>query len=272
MHYKLISDLDKTTRLDSQDRGLHYGDGLFETMLLSDGHIKYWPEHYARLSLSAKKLYIDCPDKSWFEQKLKPFIDLEQRLVIKIILNRGSGGRGLNFPDDLVSNIYLLKYKTDKTSLIQSVKAMFSDITLPVNHNLAGLKHLNRLDYVLATQQLKGKGKFNEALLLNHNGHVIEGIVNNLFFVKSEQIYTPDLKFSGVNGIMRELVIKKLKQRGKKVKISNYTKNDIETADECFLCNSVQGIRPIIQLEDIHFTIGKTSKDLQNIIHGHSGN
>ena len=187
-------------------------------------------------------------------------------------MTRGSGGVGLDFPDDLPNNIYLLKYTPRKPILNQSIKAIFSDITLPVNRNLAGLKHLNRLDYILATQQLKSRSGFNEALLLDSNGYVIESIVNNFFFVKDGLVCTPNLETSGVDGVMRQLILKNLKQSGKEVKIRSYSKNDVITADECFLCNSVQGIRPVIQIENTQFNIGKITKHLQKIFHGHSGN
>lgn len=272
MRYRLISDLEVQPYVDLHDRGLHYGDGLFETMLLHNGEIKYWPEHYERLSNSANKLKMRCPERDWFEKQLQPYIDLNQRLIIKIILTRGSGGRGLNLPDNLPNNIYLLRYIDSNSYKNQSIKAIFSEITLPSNLNLAGLKHLNRLDYVLATDELATKNEFNEALLFDINGFIIEGIVNNLFFTRDGEIYTPDLHSSGVDGVMRQLILKNLKQNAKEVKIGNYSKQDIITADECFLCNSVQGIRPVIQIENIKFTIGPITQNLQKIFHGHAGN
>lgn len=272
MHYKLISDLNKSQQVDCQDRGLHYGDGLFETMFLCEGEIKYWSEHYDRLSSSAKKLYMGCPEKNWFEKNLQPYIDLKQRLIIKILLTRGSGGRGLNLPDELPGNIYLLKYSADNILNNQAIKSIFSEITLPSNKNLAGMKHLNRLDYILATHQLKSRSEFNEALLFDNYGNIIESIVHNIFFAKEEIIFTPDLDTSGVDGIMRQLVLKNLKQNRKEVKIGDYSKQDVLSADECFLCNSVQGIRPVIQIEDIQFTIGPITKKLQKIFHDHQGN
>ncbi len=271
MHFKLISDLKPDPTVDLQDRGLHYGDGLFETMLLDNGQIKYWIEHYERLFNTAKKLTIDCPAKSWFEHHLQPYLDLNQRLIIKIIITRGSGGRGLNLPEDISHNIYLLKYKAVKVDNYQSVKALFSEITLPVNKNLAGIKHLNRLDYILATQQLKTRPLFNEALLFDTDGHIIESIISNLFFVKAGVVFTPKLDVAGVEGIMRGLILKNLKRRGKEVKIGSYSKQDVVTADECFLCNSVQGIRPVVQIEGIMFNMGPVTKNLQEIFYDHSG-
>ncbi len=271
MHFKLISDLEPDPTVDLQDRGLHYGDGLFETMLLDNGQIKYWPEHYDRLYFSAKKLTIDCPEKSWFEQYLQPYFDLNQRLIIKIILTRGSGGRGLNLPHEMPHNVYLLKYKAVKVEKYQPVKAILSEITLPVNKNLAGLKHLNRLDYILATQQLKSRKPFNEALLFDTDGYLIESLISNLFFVKAGIVFTPKLDTAGVEGVMRNLILKNLKQSGKDVKIGSYSKHDVVTADECFLCNSVQGIRPVTQIEDIMFNMGPVTINLQKIFYGHSG-
>ncbi len=270
MHYKLIRDLD-SDHIDHQDRAFHYGDGLFETMLLTGGQINYWPEHYTRLRNSAERLSIQCPDKNWFEENLLPYIDLNQNLIIKIILSRGSGGRGLSLPDELDSNIYIFKYPKASNSNSKLIKAVFSEITLPRNNNLSGLKHLNRLDYILATLELKKRPGFNEAVLSDTDGQVIEGIINNLFFVKNNTICTPDLKTSGVNGIMRQLILKKLKQLKKDVKIDLFNRQDVISADECFLCNSVLGIQPIILIEDSQFKIGPITQYLQTKFHGNTG-
>lgn len=271
MQYNLICDLFSEQQADINERGLHYGDGLFETMLLEANQIKYWPQHYQRLFSSAHRLGIDCPPKAWFEQNLQPYIELQQSMVIKIILTRGIGGRGLLLPDRFSSNIYLLRYPYVSPSK-QQVRAYSSEITLPKNKNLAGLKHLNRLDYVLATVELNKRQDYNEALLLNSDGHIIESIIHNLFFVSANEICTPRLDQCGVDGVMRQLIIKRLEQNGKNVKISHYTKQDIQSAEECFLCNSVQGIRPVIQLDDATYRIGPITKHLQHYFQGYAGN
>ncbi len=111
MPYTLITDLNDASQPGLlQDRGLHYGDGLFETMLLDAGQIRYWDQHYQRLASSALRLKINCPEKTWFERHLLPFLIMDQTLVIKIILTRGSGGRGLSLPEKLYPNIYILHY------------------------------------------------------------------------------------------------------------------------------------------------------------------
>lgn len=270
MPFNLFTDLENQ-QPDIKDRGLHYGDGLFETMLLEAGVIYFWDSHYRRLSRSAERLSITCPDQSWFEKQLITYQNSKQDLVIKILLTRGSGGRGLMLPDEMVPNIYILHYPYTKTYYNQCVKATISEITLPKNRCLAGLKHLNRLNYVLATQALKKHPEYNESLLCDNEGFIIEGIVHNVFFVVDNELCTPDLSDCGVEGILRQEIFNKLKQANQKVKIGKFKENDIFRASECFLCNSVQGIRPIIRLQETEFTSGPVTQQLQQEFHGFTG-
>lgn len=269
MRFNLITNLETTDGADVGDRGLHYGDGLFETLLLDEGgNIRFWPEHYQRLSQSAQRLNIECPHEVWFLRQLQPFTAKHEKLIIKIILTRGSKGRGLSMPDETIPNVYLLQYPANNYTLNQSVNCFISSIKLPDNPNLSGMKHLNRLDYVLATQELQLHPQYDEAILCSPDGHVVETIVHNLFFIRNDEIYTPDLSSSGVLGIMREIVLKHLKQGGKNVNIGDYSQSDVLDADECFICNSVQGIRPVIKLQERELPVGPITRKLQQEIHG----
>lgn len=270
MQYNLITDL-QGQQPDIQDRGLHYGDGLFETMLLYSGKIDLWDFHYLRLSRSAIRLGIICPDRSWFEYQLTPFVQLQQNQIIKIMLTRGSGGRGLMFPDTSAPNIYILHYPYSKDIDNHNVIADISSITLSKNKNLAGLKHLNRLDYVLATKALKQHFQYNEAILCDSDGFIIEGIVHNLFFVIKNEVCTPDLSECGVDGILRQFVLENLKLRNQTVNIGHFSKQDLFSASECFLCNSVQGIRPVIRIQETEYAIGPVTQHLQQEFHGYTG-
>ncbi|MDJ0882225.1 MAG: aminodeoxychorismate lyase [Gammaproteobacteria bacterium] len=268
MSFNLITDLSAIPRIKPSERGLHYGDGLFETLLIHQGVIHYWQEHYDRLKASCQRLNILCPDQSWLEQQLQGYIDLNESLVIKIIITRGDGGRGLSLPENTTPNVYIFKYSANLSQFNQSVKLIISEITLPDNQVLAGIKHLNRLLYVLAAEQLQSHSDYDEALLLDTDGFMIESIVHNLFFIREDIVYTPDLTKSGVEGVMRKLILKKLKALGKAVKIGYYTPEHLLKADECFLCNSVQGIRPIIRMQNQIFKIGPVTRLLQQSIHG----
>lgn len=272
MRFKLITDLNPALHPDLADRGFQYGDGLFETLLLQQGHIKYWPQHYSRLSSGCERLKISCPPVQWFERNLQPYFQLNQDLILKIIVTRGSRGRGLQMPESQTPNIYLLHYKYNNTSIFQPIRAYISEITLPKSNILAGIKHLNRLHYVLATEELKQRSLYDEALLCDDSASVVESIVSNLFIVKNNIVSTPDLSFCGVDGIMRQQVIKKLEQWDNSVKIESCSRQAILSADECFLTNSVQGIRALIQVEDKHFPLGPITQSLQQEFHGIQSN
>lgn len=271
MQFNLITDLDDGNATLSE-RALHYGDGLFETMLLQNGQVMYWPQHYQRLHCSAAKLKINCPPRDWFEQHLQSYVSLNQPLVIKVMLTRGSGGRGMSLPDDLRPNVYLMHYPCHNTLINQTISAIISDITLPKDRHLAGIKHLNRLHYVLAAEALKHRPEYNEAILCDEDGILVESIVHNVFFVHQDIICSPDLSVAGVDGILRQQILETLAQQGKKVNIGSYTKNDIFNASECFLCNSVQGIRPIVRLEQVEYAIGPITQQLQQKFHGSKAN
>ena len=272
MRFNLISDLMPASSVDLQDRGLHYGDGVFETLLLHNGEIKYWNEHFDRLSFSADKLHIACPKKSWIEQQLKLYIELNRTLILKIILNRGNGGRGLLLPEDGTPNIVMLKYDYKLPDIYQPVNTIISEIALPLNSNLAGLKHTNRLDYILAIERLKKHPAANEAILCDTDGFLVEGLVNNLFFIRRNEVYTPALDQSGVDGIMRNLIIKKLNEDAIEVHINRFTVQKLIDSDECFMCNSVQGIRPITRIDNTHFELGPITQKLQHSFSGHTVN
>ncbi len=272
MRFTLISDLDpQLGAADLFDRGLHYGDGLFETMLLEGKSPRYWQQHYQRLQKSAERLDIACPSRQWLEDSLQPYVDLNRRLVIKLILTRGSGGRGLKWPETTTPHVYLLHYPANKTFEYQSIRAYFSEITLPQNPTLAGLKHLNRLDYVMATRALHARPDCNEALLGDANDSIIEGIVHNLFWIRDGLIHTPELSRCGVAGICRALIIDRLRQQGQAVGIKSCSRTELLTADECFMCNSVRGVVPVVRIEDRDLDIGPLTKQLQQEFHGVQG-
>lgn len=260
MHFNLITDIDQAT-IGLQERGLHYGDGLFETLLMKDGCIQWWDLHYQRLSSGAQRLRIPCPPRDWLDQALKPYFEAKKNTVLKILLTRGSGGRGLNMPEHVNPTVLILSYPYSPLA-DKSLKITFSDIELASDPLLAGIKHLNRLPYVLATESLSNTPGYGEAVLLDTRGHVVESIVHNLFFIQGEIAHTPDLSLSGVTGIMRGLVLEALKQADISVKIGNFSRDELMNADEIFLCNSVQGIRPVIKIENRALPIGTVTTQL----------
>lgn len=254
-----MPDLIVNETLDLHERGLHFGDGLFETLLKIDGKVPYWHSHYERLVKGCKQLFLPIPDLNWLENKLTEVTNNTDTCVVKIIVTRGVGGRGLNLPNADESSVFVLSYPytpPGNTALMVSV----CETRLPINPNLSGLKHLNRLDYVLATIELNKKQDKDEAILLDTEGFIVEGVISNLFFSKDCQLFTPSLSLSGVAGIMRSKIIEHSDKIGKSVRIDRFKLNQLLQADECFLCNSVQGIRPIGSINGKKFETGTITR------------
>ncbi len=239
--------------LSVDDRGLHYGDGLFETIKLQDGKLCYWREHYQRLQSSAQTLRIACPPQSVFEQDIRCLLRTgASDGVIKIILTRGSSERGYavsktSQPTRIVQLSAMPQY--DEPFYQHGIRAGFCQHRLSSNPALAGVKHLNRLDNVLARNTLDKHCQ--EGVMLDQQGRVIEGCMSNLFFIKQGVLHTPALRDAGVDGVIRQQVLALAKTAGWSCRISDVTPQDVLTADEIFFSNSLIGLWPVRQLDDI---------------------
>lgn len=260
-----MPDLEINNSLDWQERGLHYGDGLFETLLKLNGEIPLWEDHYRRLKKGCDRLRISLADEKWLAQRVSRETGGQDSAIIKIIVTRGCGGRGLQLPERNQSSIFVLKYpyraiKDEDLALDVSV----CQTRLPINPNLAGIKHLNRLDYVLAAIELEALDNKDEAILCDTDGFIVEGIVSNLFFYMHEVMYTPALELAGVEGIMRQRVLNQLQHASIAVEEGRFRPQLLLRSSECFMCNSVHGVRPIQSVNQQKFVTGAVTKMLMS--------
>ena len=258
------------------DRGLLYGDGLFETMAVRNGQIHLWEAHWQRLSLGCKQLSIGLPEKNTIENEIKILIESnnEKQFVIKLIVTRGEGKRGYRFAKKqnatriLSSHAwpnYLDKYQAE------GVDVCYCETKLSENEKLAGIKHLNRLEQVLARNEWDDE--FQEGLMLTTKGNVVDGTMSNFFAVQDNKIFTPNLSLCGVEGVMRKTVIKAAKEKGYSIYEKDFNKAEVEQADELFLTNSLFGIWPIKIVGKTRFTkVGNITKDLQEEIREYVSN
>ena len=258
------------------DRGLLYGDGLFETMAVRNGQIHLWEAHWQRLSLGCKQLSIGLPEKNTIENEIKILIESnnEKQFVIKLIVTRGEGKRGYRFAKEqnatriLSSHAwpnYLDKYQAE------GVDVCYCETKLSENEKLAGIKHLNRLEQVLARNEWDDE--FQEGLMLTTKGNVVDGTMSNFFAVQDNKIFTPNLSLCGVEGVMRKTVIKAAKEKGYSIYEKDFNKAEVEQADELFLTNSLFGIWPIKIVGKTRFTkVGNITKDLQEEIREYVSN
>ena len=254
---------ERKNTLAATDRGLHYGDGLFETIEVIQGQPVFLQQHLARLKAGCLILKIPFPAEALLLDEITQVSKDAAQAIVKVILTRGSGGRGYRQPDTIqVTRLVALypfpdypeSYKT------QGIKARFCELRLGLNPVLAGLKHNNRLEQVLA--RAEWHDEFQEGLMLNLNEHVIEGTMSNLFVLKDQVIYTPEIKLSGIKGVMRQIIIEIARQKHIVLQEVLLTREFVLAADEIFLTNSVMGIWPVNLLEHKTYPVGAVTQKL----------
>lgn len=237
-----------TESLPLSDRALHYGDGLFETVLVRQGVPLLWERHLTRLRHSCQRLSIPLDSKA-LAQDLSTLLAGESDGILKIIVSRGSGGRGYTPPSHpQVTRIVQLHPLPINNELKaqQGISALRCHHPVSINPALAGLKHLNRLDQVMASMELRGH---DEGLMCTPDGQMVEGIRSNLFVITGKGIVTPDLSRAGVAGIMRALLIELFTAHGMHVDVKQISHDDIKHARGLFVCNSIFGIWPVVRLD-----------------------
>lgn len=249
------------------DRGFHYGDGLFETCRLLTTGAPLWAWHQERLRIGCERLAIPF-DAARLDRYKRQLIQAGQcQGLLKVILTRGIGGRGYGPPEGAEPNYHLMLYPyLSREANQQGVVVRICHQRLSTNPALAGIKHLNRLEQILARAEWKDD-TFAEGLLLDEQGQLIEAVSNNLFLVMDGALVTPDLSRCGVAGVMRRLVIERLAPALQRdLVVRPLTLEDLEDAEEVFLCNSVNGIWPVLRVEaerPLIFPYGQVTRALQ---------
>jgi len=234
------------------DRGLLYGDGVFRTLLLQKGEILQWHRHYQRLFKDCVALNLTCPPESLLHTELINLVAGVQDGVAKVIITRGHSQRGYTpihnpVTTRIISLTELPAYPQSNYDL--GVELHICQLKLASQPKLAGVKHLNRLENVLAAAEWTDPS-IAEGLLLDEQGNVIEGIRSNVFMVKEGELLTPDLSRCGVSGVQRERLIEWAAQQGVKCKIVDIQLSELLAADEIFIVNSVIGLWPVRKIGD----------------------
>ncbi|NOQ17284.1 MAG: aminodeoxychorismate lyase [Methyloprofundus sp.] len=246
------------------DRGLHYGDGLFETIEIIQGQPIFLTEHLARLKAGCHTLKIPFPSANLLMDEIAQVSKNCTHGVLKLMLTRGSGGRGYRQPEPIQTTRFIALHPYPEypgSYATQGVAVRFCTTRLGLNATLAGLKHNNRLDQVLA--RAEWQEEFQEGLMLNLNEHVIEGTMTNLFVVKEAVLYTPELNLSGIVGIIRQIILLLAEQQNIIVQQAELQQDFVMAADELFLSNSVIGIWPIKSLKNKAYPVGPVTQAIQ---------
>lgn len=257
--------------LSPLDRGLAYGDGLFETCRVRTGRVPLWPLHWRRLSAGAERLGIPL-DGERLEREREVVLSAAegQSGVLKLIVTRGQGGRAYQVPAHPAPSL-CWQFRPGEPASWEAGRAGVTLYQcrhrLGDNPVLAGMKHLNRLEYVLARSEWGDD--YPEGLLLDAADQVIEGTLSNVFVRLEEGWRTPPLERNGVAGVMRQLLLESLApEQGIAVSEAAINVRELMSAREWFVCNSVFGIWPVTGLapEGDRWTVGDQTRQLQEAL------
>lgn len=233
------------------DRGLQYGDGLFETITCLAGHPRWLPRHMARLRRGCERLQLGFGGWESLEQEIRLAAAGAQRCIVKVLLTRGLAQRRGYRPAGTESPTRILtrhEWPAADPGAEAGFQVALSSVRLGCNPTLAGIKHLNRLEQVLA-QQAIGSAAIDEVLMLDSRGDLISGSMSNVFFVDGEGLSTPSLEQCGVAGITRERICEAAARAGCPVRLRSVRQEEFAGIQEAFLTNVRWGVQPIGSLE-----------------------
>lgn len=233
--------------LSSYDRGISYGHGLFETMRLWQGTLPLFDWHLKRLTADSKILSLHYDPEEIVAQVEGALAAFPPDGVVKLILTAGAAVRGYRYPRGSKVSCVVQYFELSPSPAAKTLQ--LCNYRLPHNPYLAGIKHLNRLDQVIAaTELLPG----SDGLLLDQTDIVIEALSSNIFLLAGSHWLTPSLFKSGVSGVMRTLLIEDIfVGMGTTVSIADIDINMLADASEVFTCNAVSGITTITEVPGI---------------------
>jgi 4-amino-4-deoxychorismate lyase len=262
---------EKVSTIPLNDRALAYGDGLFETIRYCNGRLLFEDLHLQRLANGCARLQLDYDaDALAREMELALQLGNAPDGILKIIVSRGSGGRGYRPPRQTATRILTLHALPGhgNTPPALGIRAFLCSHRMAIGGELAGIKHLNRLEQVLAAGEWPDDS-FSEGLMLDVDGYLAEGTRSNVFFVRNGRLHTPNLSRCGIAGIMRQVLLQRYAERAE---TGYYTLADLHLADEVFVSNSVIGVWPLLSLQSrnaqISWDVGPVTRECINYFDG----
>ena len=254
--------------LSVHDRGLHYGDGLFETIVCLRGQPRFLRDHLQRLSESCARLAIAAPAADELSARI-----LEAGrggdCIVKLIVTRGEAKeRGYRIDPALCPTTLVLRHplnRPDPAAIQSGVRARLGKLRLAESEQLAGMKHLNRLEQVLARAEWSDPA-IGESLLGSRSGELISGTMSNVFIVRQGALETPALERAGVRGVMRAVVLRTARAAGLAAHERAIGWSELPGVREAFLTNSVMGVCPIRELDGRALEVGETTRRVQQLM------
>ena len=230
------------------NRNFQYGDGLFETCVVNNNQILFWEKHLSRLDIGCRKLKIKNIEEEIWLKDIKKALSLtsKKKCVLKLILSRGNSQRGYSYSDDILPVRVVIVSEMKNVQAKESFSLEYASSGYHSNPNLAGIKHCNRIEQILARSSLKR----DEAIMLDENQNIISVTQGNIYFIFGQSLVTPKLDRCGVIGSRRSLILELAESIELNVEEGNVSMNDAKKADEAFISNSIMGIQSVNSIEE----------------------
>ncbi|HZO21584.1 MAG TPA: aminodeoxychorismate lyase [Steroidobacteraceae bacterium] len=250
---RMLVDGTEAAGVSTLDRGLHFGDGLFETIACRAGRPRFLSLHLERLMSGCKRLQIAFHDEAAVRSEVEELAHGSDRALVKVLVTRGSAvARGYGFTGREKATRITIRYAwpaEDSAPPHAGLKAGTLALRLGENPLLAGLKHCNRLEQVLARAECLNRG-LSEGILFSSSGRLVSGTMTNVFLVRGSTLQTPLLDVCGVAGVMRRIVLRQAASAGIEAHECALDLADLRAADEVFLTNARVGIWPVRELDE----------------------
>jgi 4-amino-4-deoxychorismate lyase len=243
------------------DRGLSYGDGLFETIRFAHGAAPLWVRHMDRLLEGCRRLRLPVPDAATLAREAAIAASGIEHAVVRITITRGVGERGYAPPSAPVLTRIVAGFGAPAMSgeaYAHGLRMRWCETRWSVQPLLAGLKHLNRLEQVLARAEWSDPA-VGEGVMCDVDGQVVSGTMSNLFAVLDGRLATPALDRCGIAGVARAEILSVRPE----AQVMTLRPADLDRASEVFLCSSVRGILPVQAVGDTVYVPGPVTRALQ---------
>ncbi|HEX5462348.1 MAG TPA: aminodeoxychorismate lyase [Steroidobacteraceae bacterium] len=258
--------------LSALDRGLHFGDGVFETIACLRGRPRFLSLHLERLAHGCRTLGFPPPAAELLRAEVAGLAAAQDRSIVKLIVTRGPAtvrGYAVSGREQATRIAIRYPWSVEDPVLQQGVSVRVAAMRLGENPALAGLKHCNRLEQILARSEPEGAADA-EALMLSRSGNLISGTMTNVFLVdgslQAPRLRTPAIDSCGVAGVMRRVVLREAARAGIPATECPLSPADLEAAAEVFLTNARVGIWPVGRIGARTLTPGPVTRRLQSLL------
>ena len=242
----ILIDGKQQAQISIHNRNLHYGDGLFETCVVRDNKILMWEHHISRLNIGCRRLNIKKIDESVWLGDIKQALQLtlKKKCIVKLILSRGNSLRGYSYSEDIKPVRVVIVSEMTQPKIQNSFSLQYANSGYYSNPKLAGIKHCNRLEQILARENMIA----NEAIMLDESKNIISVTQGNIYFIFGNKLVTPKLHRCGVVGSRRSTILELARIINLEVSEDIISLEQSKIADEVFISNSLIGIQPVTSI------------------------